>query len=85
MNWKRLLLIGLVASGFAFASAPRADAGVSVGIGFGFPVAYPYPYYPYPYGYYGPRVWVGPSFYWHNGRRVFVPRHRIVRHPRHWR
>ncbi len=37
MNWKKLLLIGLVASGFAFAAAPRSDAGVSVGIGFGFP------------------------------------------------
>jgi hypothetical protein len=85
MNWKKLLLIALVAGGFAFASAPRSDAGVSVGIGFGFPVGYPYPYYPYPYGYYGPSVWVGPSFYWRNGHRVFIPRHRVVRHPRHWR
>src|SRR5439155_50224 len=30
---KKLLLIALVASGFAFASAPRSDAGVAVGIG----------------------------------------------------
>jgi hypothetical protein len=84
MNWKKLILIALVAGGTAFVAAPRSDAGVSVGIGFGFPVgyAYPYPYYPYPYGYYGPSVWVGPSWYWHNGHRVFVTR-RVVRHPRH--
>jgi hypothetical protein len=82
MNWKRFLLIALVASGFAFASVPRSDAGVSVGIGFGFPVAYPYPYpyYPYPYGYYGSTVVVGRPFFWHNGHRVFV-----ARHPRHFR
>jgi len=54
MNWKRLLLIGLVASGFAFASAQRSDAGVSFGIGFG-PGYYGYGY-PY-YGYY-------PSYYY---------------------
>ena len=81
MNWKRLLLIALIASGFAFASAPRSDAGVSVGIGFGFPVGYgygPYGYYPpYPYyGYYG-----GPSFFWRNGYRVFVRHRGFVRHP----
>ena len=85
MNWKRLLLIALVASGFAFVSAPRSDAGVSFGIGLGFPVGYygygypgyygygyyPYRYYrPYPY-YYG-----GPSFYWSGG-------HRYYRHHRH--
>jgi hypothetical protein len=77
---KKVLLIALVAGGFMLAGAPSSDAGVSVGIGFGFPGAYPYPYsypYPYPYGYYGPGVYVGPSFYWHNGHRVFV-----VRHPR---
>jgi len=86
MNWKRLLLIALVASGFAFVSAPRSDAGVSFGIGLGFPVGYygygypgyygygyyPYRYYrPYPYYYYG-----GPSFYWSGG-------HRYYRHHRH--
>jgi hypothetical protein len=86
MNWKRLLLIALVASGFAFAATPRSDAGVSFGIGLGFPVGYygygypgyygygnPYGYYrPYPYyGYYG-----GPSFYWSGG-------HRYYRHHRH--
>jgi len=77
MNWKKLLLIALVASGFAFASAPRSDAGVAVGIGIGFPVAYPYPYpYPYPYyGYYGPSVYVGPSFYWYHGHRVYYSRY----------
>jgi hypothetical protein len=78
---KKLLLIGLVAAGFMLAGATRSDAGVSVGIGFGFPVAYPYPYpYPYPYGYYAPGVYVGPSFYWHNGHRVFVVRHPRVHH-----
>jgi hypothetical protein len=83
MNWKKLLLIGLVAGGFAFASAPRSDAGVSVGIGFGFPVGYPYsyPYYPYPYGYYGPTVYGGPSFFWHNGHRVFIRHRAFARHP----
>ena len=35
-----------------------------------------------PYPYYG---YIGPSFYWRNGHRVFIPRHRVVRHPRHWR
>ncbi len=75
MNWKKLFLIALVAGGFAFAPAPRAEAGVSVGIGVGFPVAYPYPYpYGYPYPYYGPSVWVGPGFYWFQGRRVFFSR-----------
>ncbi len=69
MNWKKLFLIALVAGGFAFAPAPRAEAGVSVGIGVGFPVAYPYPY-----PYYGPSVWVGPGFYWFQGRRVFFSR-----------
>jgi len=45
MNWKRLLLIALVAGGLAFVPAQRSDAGVSVGIGFGGPVGY-YGYYP---------------------------------------
>ena len=44
MNWKKLLLIALVISGFAFAPAPSSNGGVSVGIGVGFPVAYGYPY-----------------------------------------
>ena len=51
MNWKRLLLIALVAGGLAFVPAQRSDAGVSFGIGFGGPVGY-YGYYPY--GYYRP-------------------------------
>ncbi len=37
MNWKRLLLIALVAGGFAFVPVQRSDAQVSVGIGFGSP------------------------------------------------
>ena len=84
MNWKKLLLIALVAGGIAFVPAPRSDAGVSVGIGFGFPVGYyGYPYYPYygPYPYYG---YVGPSFYWYGGHRVFVRPHRVHHvHHRH--
>jgi hypothetical protein len=79
---KKLLLIALVAAGFMFAGAPRSDAHVSVAIGFGFPVGYPYPY-PYPYGFYGPAFYAGPSFYWHNGHRVFVPRHPRVHHVHH--
>ena len=88
MNWKKLLLITLVAGVIAFVPAPRSDAGVSVGIGFGFPVGYyGYPYYPYyaPYPYYG--YYAGPSFYWYGGQRVFVhPRavrvHRVHHHHR---
>ncbi len=83
---KKLLLIALVAGGLMFTGAPRSDAGVSVRIGFGFPVAYPYPYpyaYPYPYGFYGPAVYAGPSFYWHNGHRVLVARHPHVHHVHH--
>jgi len=93
MNWKKLLLIGLVASGFAFAAAPRSDAGVSVGIGFGFPgyYSYGYPgygygYYPYgyyrPYPYYG--YYAGPSFYWSGGHRVYYRHHRHHYYRRHY-
>ena len=82
MNWKRVLLIALVASGLAFVPVHRSDAQVSVGIGVGFPGGYygypgyygyyPYGYYrPYPYGYYN-----GRSFYWYGG-------HRYYRHHRH--
>jgi len=82
MNWKKLLLIGLVAGVLAFVPAQRSDAGVVVGIGVGFPgyygyypygYYYPYRYYrPYPYyGYYG-----GPTYYWSGG-------HRYYRHHRH--
>ena len=74
MNWKRLLLIALVAGGFAFVPMQRSDAQVSVGIGFGYPGGsygyYPYGYYrPYPYYY-------RPSYYWYGG-------HRYYRHHRH--
>ena len=79
---KKLLLIALVAGGFAVASAPQSNAGVAVGIGFGYP-GYPYPYgYGYPYPYYG--YGYGPSFYWSHGHRVFYSR-AYHRHYRHWR
>ena len=86
MNWKRLLLIALVAGGLAFVPAQRSDAGVSVGIGFGGPVGYygyyPYGYYPYryyrPYPYYG--YYYGPS-YWYGGHRYYGHhRHHYYRH-----
>jgi hypothetical protein len=88
MNWKKLLLITLVAGVIAFVPAQRSDAHVSVGIGFGFPIGYyGYPYYPYygPYPYYG--YYGGPSFYWSGGHRVFVhPRvHRVHRVHHHHR
>jgi hypothetical protein len=87
MNWKKLLLVAIVAGGFAFGAVPRSNAGVAIGIGLGFPVVYPYPYYGYPYpypypyygyygGYYGPSVYVGPSFYWYHGHRVYFRNHR---------
>lgn len=54
MNWKKLLLIAVLAAGFAFVSAPRSEAGLSVGIGFGGPVSYGYGGYGgYGYGGYG--------------------------------
>ena len=76
MRLKKLLLIALVAAGFAFVST-RSEAGISVGIGIGVPFGYPYPYYGYPgyYPYYRPVVYVGPRFYWYHGRRVCYPRH----------
>jgi hypothetical protein len=83
MNWKKLLLVAIVAGGFAFATVPRSNAGVAIGIGLGFPGVYPYPYYGYPYaypypyyGYYGPSVYAGPSFYWSHGHRVYFRNHR---------
>jgi hypothetical protein len=84
MTLKKLLLIALVATGFAFTSTP-SQAGVSVGIGIGVPIGYPYPYYGYrgyPYPYYRPVVYVGPSFYWYHGHRVFFTRHHRRFH--HW-
>jgi hypothetical protein len=91
MNWKRLLLIALVAGGLAFVPAQRSDAGISVGIGFGGPVGY-YGYYPYGYGYYPYRYYrpypyyghyYGPSYYWYGGNRYYRHhRHHYHRHHR---
>jgi hypothetical protein len=86
LNYKRFLLIALVAAGLMIASASRSDAGVSVGIGIGFPVGYvgygyapygyTYPayYYPRPVYYPAPVVYTGVSYYWHNGHRVYYGR-----------
>src|SRR5437870_13890533 len=68
---KKVLLIALVAGGFAFATAPSSNAGIAIGIGVGYPgygYGYGYPYYgygyPYPYyGYYRPYYYGGPSYY----------------------
>ncbi len=53
MNWKKLLIIAVIAGGFAFAAAPRSEAGLSVGIGVGVPVGYGYGYSGGYYGGYG--------------------------------
>jgi hypothetical protein len=83
---KKLLLMAIVAGTLAFAATP-SQAGVSVGIGIGFPIGYGYGYgygypyygypgyYPYYRPYYAPVVYVGPSFYWHHGHRVYYSRH----------
>lgn len=79
MNWKRLLLIALVAGGFAFVPVQRSNAQVSVGIGFGSPGYYGY--YPgyYPYGYYRPYpYYYGSSYYWYGGHRYY--RHHRYHH-----
>src|SRR4051812_44792064 len=90
MHWKKLLLIALVAVGFAFAATPRSEAGVHVGIGIGLPVGIGYGYgygypayyggygYGYPYGYYGAgysRVVYRPYYHRHH-RRVHAVRYR---------
>jgi hypothetical protein len=85
MNWKKVLLMALVAGGIAFVPAQRTDAGVGFSIGVGFPGYYsyypygyyrPYPYYGYyrPYPYYG--YYYGPSFYWYGGHRYYYRHHR---------
>jgi hypothetical protein len=89
MNWKKILLIAVVAVGFAFAAAPRSEARVFVNVGLGFPGFYygPGPYYGYgyaPYGYYygGPRYYYnGRPYYWYRGQRVYYSR-RPYRHVR---
>jgi hypothetical protein len=86
---KKLILIALVAGGFAFGLPPKSIAGVAVGIGFGFPGAYPYPYYGYgyPYPYYGYvyPYWYGPGFYWYHGHRAFFSHPWRGARYRHWR
>src|SRR5437879_3635197 len=65
MNWKKLLLIGLVAIGFG-----PGYYGYPAYYGYGY---YPYGYYrpyPYYYSYYG-----GPTFYWSGGHRVYYRHH----------
>ena len=78
MNWKRFLMIALVAGGFAFVPVQRSDGQVSVGIGFGSPGGY-YGYYPYgyyPYGYYRPYpYYYRPSYYWYGGHRYYRHHH----------
>ena len=56
MNWKKVLLIALVATGLIFLPAQHSNAQISVGIGY---PGYGYGYYPryryyrhYDYGYY---------------------------------
>jgi hypothetical protein len=78
MNWKKLLLIGLVAGLLAFVPAQRSDAGVSVGVGIGFPGYYPYGYY-YPYRYYRPYPYYGyyyRPYYGYGGHRYYYRHHR---------
>ena len=83
MNWKKVLLIALVATGVGFVPMQRSNAQVSVGIGVG---GYPgyYGYYPYgyyrPYPYYG--YYYGPPFYWYGGHRYYYRHHR--HHYHHW-
>ncbi|HYY35264.1 MAG TPA: hypothetical protein VE867_02720 [Candidatus Binatia bacterium] len=82
MNWKKLLLIGLVAGLLAFVPVQRSDAGVSVGIGIGFPGYYGYYpygyYYPYRYSYYRPYPYYGyyRPYYWYGGHRYYYRHHR---------
>jgi len=76
MNWKKVLLIALVASGLAFVPVQRSNAQVSVGIGVGTPgYYYGYPGYGYyrSYPYYG--YYYGPSYYWYGGHRYYYHRH----------
>ena len=83
---KKLLLIALVAIGFAFVPVQSSDAqiyvgipgGVGVGIGYpsyGYYYGYPRYYGYYPYSYYG-SYYGGPSYYWSNGHRVYYRHHR---------
>ena len=88
---KKVLLIALMASVFAFVPVQRSDAQIYVGIpgvagvGIGYPGGY---YYGYPryygyyqYSYYGSYpyrtyYYGGPSYYWYNGHRVYYRHHR---------
>ncbi len=85
---KKLLLIALVAGGFAFAATPRTEARTFVSVGLGFPIGggyyngcgypgyygYGYPAY-YPYGYYRP-------YYSSVGYRYYSGRHYYRHHSR---
>ena len=83
---KKLLLIALVAIGFAFVPVHSSDAQIYVGIpgiagiGIGYPggyyYGYPRYYGYYPYGYHG--YYPYRSYYWHNGHRVYYRHHRII-------
>jgi hypothetical protein len=82
MNWKRLLMIAVVAGGFAFAAAPSGQAQhVSFGVSFGTPGYYGYGH-PYGYGYARP-VYYNPYGYTRVYHRPYYrPRYRPVRHVR---
>ena len=86
---KKLLLIALVVSGFAFVPVQRSDAQVSVGIGgVGIGIGYPgyrYGYYGYPgygYGYYPYGYYRSyPDYGYYTGRSYYG--RRVYRHHRH--
>ena len=84
---KKLLLIALVAIGFAFVPVQSSDAQIYVGIpgvagvGGGYYYGYPGYYRNYPYSYYRyypyrTYYYTGPSYYWYNGHRVYYRHHR---------
>jgi hypothetical protein len=82
---KKLLLIALMACGFAFVPAQRSDAQVSVGIGVGYP-SYGYRYYPsYGYGYYPYRYYRPYRYYGYYNGRPYYNGHRYYRHHRNHR
>jgi hypothetical protein len=89
---KKLLLIALVAAGFAFAAAPRTEARTYFSVGIGLPIGFGYyggcypGYYSgyqgyYPYGYYRPYYrpyYSGVTIRYYNGRPFYWHRgHRV--------